>query len=159
MNPQWHSWTLWISYGDELSSKFKENNNEIMYENQKGNIFSNAYFTFCIKYKKSSLKKILWSKYHFVRITGNLSHHLRSTFKNSVFHLGLGEIFLLSVTQNLPFATSGTWNWLTSTMIFIMICKYSIHTPLFMPRSMVYPKLILSVSKCCFNQHSYSMKK
>lgn len=113
---------------------------------------------FALSTRSHHWKKYCEVEYHFVRITGNLSHHLRSTFKNSVFHLGLGVIFLLSITQNLPFATSGTWNWLTSTMIFITICKYPIHTPLFMPRTVVYPKLILSVSKCCFNQHSYSMK-
>lgn len=50
-------WTLAIRYADQLSSEFKENKSEIIYESQRRNIFSNAFFTACIEYYKLSLKK------------------------------------------------------------------------------------------------------
>lgn len=88
---QRHFWTLGICYVDEFSSKFKENHSDIIFENQRGNIFSNEYVTACIKCQKLPLKKIMWRKASFCKSIGELSSHVGSTFQKVVFCLG--EIF------------------------------------------------------------------
>lgn len=53
-------------------------------------------------------KKERGEGHHSEGSIGDLNPQLRSMFKNSVFCLGLGEIFLALTTKNFPFVTSDT---------------------------------------------------